>query len=252
VPVREPRSWLKAAPRAILVEPDAITGRFDGELVRVAAWTVLSGHPLAQALLSLQPALLAQQTDPTQTAARWRDEYSAVHHRCTGCAVRLPAVGRRGGTQRRNRPGRGVAMANERAFDHVFNGRFRIEIEGVTQASFMQCSGLEAQVDVVHFTNADDAMAHKRPGQTRYANIVLRRGFINTEDLWQWFKKVCDGKIERRSGSVIVCDDDGSEVCRYNFFEGWPCRWKSMEFDTARPGSLIEELEIAVEKIERG
>jgi hypothetical protein len=39
---------------------------------------------------------------------------------------------------------------------------------------------------------------------------------------------------------------------RFNFFEGWPCRWKSLELATDQPGSLIEEIEIAIEHFERG
>jgi hypothetical protein len=38
---------------------------------------------------------------------------------------------------------------------------------------------------------------------------------------------------------------------RYKFQEAWPCRWKRLQLTTDTPGTLIEELEIAVEKIER-
>jgi putative selenate reductase len=52
--------WLADAPRdAILVEPDAITGRFSGEEVRLEAWMRLGDDPRLQALCSLRQALLA-------------------------------------------------------------------------------------------------------------------------------------------------------------------------------------------------
>ncbi|WP_425261736.1 phage tail protein [Rubrivivax sp. RP6-9] len=143
-------------------------------------------------------------------------------------------------------------MPNSRQFDHRFNGRFRIEIEGVTQGAFAACDGLEVRVDVVDFNDGDDGTARKRPGRTRYGNIVLRRGSTLDTALWDWFKQVADGRVERKAGSVIVCNDVGDEVYRYNFFEGWPCRWKSLELDAQDAGTLIEEIEIAVEKIERG
>lgn len=143
-------------------------------------------------------------------------------------------------------------MPNSRNFDHRFNGKFRIEIEGVTQGAFMACDGLEARIDVVDFHDGDDLLARKRPGRTRYANVVLRRGMTFNVELWNWFKTVADGRVERKAGSIIVCGDDASELFRYNFFEAWPCRWKSLELDAGTPGSLVEEIEIAVEKIERG
>ncbi len=143
-------------------------------------------------------------------------------------------------------------MPNSRSFDHRFNGRFRIEIEGVAQGAFSACDGLEAKVDVVEFADGSNPTARKRPGRARFTNIVLRRGVVNNTDLWQWFKAVMDGQVERRAGSIIVLNDIGEEVYRYNFFEGWPCRWKSLSLNAEMPGTLVEELEIAVERIERG
>ena len=107
-------------------------------------------------------------------------------------------------------------------------------------------------MDVVEFADGSDLMRRKRPGRPSVSNIVLKRGYVNSAELWTWFKAVYDGRVERKAGSVIVCDDTGGEIYRYNFFEGWPCRWKSLELRTDQPGSLVEEIEIAVEHIERG
>jgi len=143
-------------------------------------------------------------------------------------------------------------MPNRREFDHLFNGRFKIEIEGVTQGAFTECGGLEVHVDVVQFNDGSDLRTRKRPGRPGVSNIVLRRGVVASTELWDWMKAVLDGKVERKAGSVIVCDDAGGEIYRYNFFEGWPCRWKSLELRADTPGSLVEEIEIVVETIERG
>jgi putative selenate reductase len=51
--------WLRDAPRdAVLIEPDATTGRFDGEEVRVVASEATGDDPRAMALQSLRDALL--------------------------------------------------------------------------------------------------------------------------------------------------------------------------------------------------
>ena len=144
-------------------------------------------------------------------------------------------------------------MPNRRPNDHLVTSKFKIEIEGVTQAAFAAMEGIESSTEVVHYSDADDIIERKRPGRTRYSNIILKRGFVNTDELWNWYKNVADGKIERKSGSIILAGDDGSEIMRYNFFEAWPFRWKSFMLDaSSRTKSIIEELEIAVEKIERG
>ena len=143
-------------------------------------------------------------------------------------------------------------MPNRRPFDHLVSSKFKVEIEGVTVGAFTAFEGIEVETDVVTFDDGNDLLMRKRPGRTNYKNLVLKRGYINTDELWNWYKAVLDGKLERRSGSIISLADDGTEIVRYNFFEGWPCRWKGFEFDASKKGTLVEELEIAVEKVERG
>jgi phage tail-like protein len=84
-------------------------------------------------------------------------------------------------------------MPNRRQDDHLFNGRFRIEIDGVEVAHFMQFDGFEARVDVVEFSDGDDLRRRKRPGRPAVANLVLRRGVTASTALWSWFKQTYDG-----------------------------------------------------------
>jgi phage tail-like protein len=144
-------------------------------------------------------------------------------------------------------------MPNRRPNDHLVTSKFKIEIEGVTQGAFAAMDGIESKTEVVHLADGEDITERKRPGRTRYSNIVLKRGYVNTDELWNWYKNVTDGKVERKAGSVILVGDDGSEILRYNFFEAWPCRWKSFVLNaSSKTKGIIEELEIAVEKIEHG
>jgi phage tail-like protein len=143
-------------------------------------------------------------------------------------------------------------MPNRRQFDHLVNCKFKVEIEGVTQGAFAAVEGLGSETEVVTYMDGSDIVTRKRPGRTHYENIVMKRGYINTDELWQWYKAVIDGKVERKSGSVIICGDDGNEILRYNFFEGWPCKWRFSAFDAAKSKGLVEIIEIAVEKVERG
>lgn len=143
-------------------------------------------------------------------------------------------------------------MPNRREHDHIGNYNFKVEIEKVTVGAFQEVSGLESVTEVIEYQDGADIILRKRPGRTKYSNIVLKRGFTATDDLWMWRKAVVDGKVERKSGSIIIAGDDASEIMRYNFFEAWPCRWRSSMLDGLGNGVVIEEVEIAVEKIERG
>ena len=143
-------------------------------------------------------------------------------------------------------------MPNRRNFDHIGNYNFKVEIEGVTVAAFQEVGGLEVSTEVVECQDGEELILRKRPGRTSYSNIILRRGYTATDELWLWMKAVIDGRVERKSGSVILLADDASEIVRYNFYEAWPCRWKGFVLDGRGTGVAVEELEIATEKIERG
>jgi phage tail-like protein len=143
-------------------------------------------------------------------------------------------------------------MPNRREFDHIGNYNFKVEIEGVTVGAFRNVEGLDSETEIIEFQDGDDIVLRKRPGRTKYSNVSLKRGYINTDELWTWRKKVIDGVVERKSGSIILCADDGTEVMRYNFYEGWPCKWKGFTLDGKGTDVNVEEMELAVEKIERG
>jgi phage tail-like protein len=140
---------------------------------------------------------------------------------------------------------------NRRPSDHIGHYNFKVEIEGVTQAAFKNVEGLDAETEVIEYQDGDDLQLRKRPGRTKYSNIVLKRGFIASEELWKWRETVIKGKVERKSGSIILCNDHGAEVMRYNFFEAWPAKWKGMQLDGKGTDVAVEEIELAVEKIER-
>ena len=72
-------------------------------------------------------------------------------------------------------------MPNRRGFDHIGNFNFKVEIEGVTQGAFKNVEGLDSETEVVEFQDGEDIVLRKRPGRTKYSNLTLKRGYINTE-----------------------------------------------------------------------
>ena len=142
-------------------------------------------------------------------------------------------------------------MPANRGLEHVGNYNFLVEIDGVEVASFTQVDGLESITDVIAYRDGADITLRKMPGRTHYSNIVLKRGVTSSDELWQWRKTVTDGRLERKNGSIVILNESREAVVRYNFFEGWPCRWKSSALDAASGSTLIEELEIAIEGLDR-
>ena len=149
-------------------------------------------------------------------------------------------------------------MADENSETLYAGFNFLLEIEGVTGdakqivGGFKSISGMDSTTEVIEFKQGNDSVVRKKPGRTTYANITLERGFTATDDLFLWRKNIEDGVIDRRSGSIVILDQDmQSEVARYNFYEAWPCKWYVPDMDSDSSGMAIEKIELAVEKVER-
>lgn len=138
-----------------------------------------------------------------------------------------------------------------RTHDHVGAFNFKVEINGVTTAAFKNVEGLDSETEVVEYQDGDDLILRKRPGRTKYSNIVLKRGIVRNDELWRWRQTVMNGKVERKSGSIVLCNDNGDEVMRYNFFEAWPAKWKGLTLDGKGTDTAVEECELVVERLER-
>lgn len=141
-------------------------------------------------------------------------------------------------------------MAPPTRDDPLTNAHFVVEIDGVQAAAFAEASGLESETAVVEYRTGADRTTRKVPGLTKYANVVLKRGVTRNRDLWDWRKTVVDGNAQRRNGSIVLLEADGTEVVRWNFFEGWPCKWAGPSLNARANDVAIETLEIAVERLE--
>jgi phage tail-like protein len=129
---------------------------------------------------------------------------------------------------------------------------FVVEIDNVTVAGFSECSGLNTETDAIEYRNGNsDITVTKLPGLKKFGNITLKHGYTADRSLWEWRKKVLDGKTERQNGSVVLLDEGAKEAIRWNFYEAWP---RKLDFPTLNAKTnevAIETLEIVCERIEQ-
>ena len=143
-------------------------------------------------------------------------------------------------------------MAATAARKDPFRGyKFKIEVDGITRAGFREASGLDAAQDPVEYREGTGKVTARKPGPRRHAMISLKRGVTNDAKLWAWRKKSIDGTVERKNGSIVLCDDTGKEKARWNFADGWPTKWTGPTFNATGNEVAIETLEIAHEGIKK-
>ena len=142
-------------------------------------------------------------------------------------------------------------MATGDRIDPLAQYNFLVEIDGVTRAGFTEVGGLTTEQDVIEYREGSEtATMRKLPGLRKYGNIMLKRGFTADAELWDWRKTTIDGLTERRSGSIVLLDEARAEVLRWNFRDGWICKWEGPALNATSNEVAIESLEICVEDIE--
>ena len=137
--------------------------------------------------------------------------------------------------------------------DPYRNFNFVVEIDGIKQAGFSDCSGFGASTDPIEYREGgDNTTVRKMPGVTKYTNITLKWGITDSRELYDWYRDVVKGKVVRKTGSIVLYDVDGiTEKVRWNFVNAWPTKWDGPDFTAKGNDIAIETLEIAHEGIER-
>jgi phage tail-like protein len=130
--------------------------------------------------------------------------------------------------------------------------RFLVEIDGIVQAGFSECSGFGSDVEVIDYREGgDSSTVRKLPGKTSYPDITLKWGITDSRELYDWHRAAINGAIERKNGSIILQDDLGDEQVRWNFFDAWPSKWAGPALNATGNAVAVETLTVTCEKVER-
>jgi len=132
--------------------------------------------------------------------------------------------------------------------------RFRVEIDGITQAGFSECTFGDATTDVAEYREGDEPpRLRKLSGLTKYGNITLKWGITDSMDLYNWRRQVIDTGAEgaRKNMSIILIDEAGSDKARWNIERAWPSKYDPADFNAKGTDVAIETLEIVHEGFKR-
>lgn len=140
--------------------------------------------------------------------------------------------------------------------DPLVGFHYGIEVQGVVNGYFTECSGIGSEHELIEHKIVDDKgreSIQKIPGRLKWQDITLKRGITSNMDIWDWRDQIVQGQVEdaRKNGSIVMFDQAGDEVARWNFENAWPLKVSgpSMKADSNEFG--IEELVITHEGLYR-
>jgi len=143
-------------------------------------------------------------------------------------------------------------MATSPRVDPLRGFNFQVQLDNTSVASFREASGLTLNTDPVDYREGTDAWlsVRKLPGLRKYSNITLKRGFTSNEDLWNWYLNILNGTDDRRNGAIVLQDEQHNPVLRWEFQNGWICKWEGATMNATSNDVAIESIEIVHERLE--
>ncbi|MFL7809730.1 MAG: phage tail protein [Anaerolineae bacterium] len=131
--------------------------------------------------------------------------------------------------------------------------RFAVQIDGITEAVFTECTlpALEVEVHEQPEGGLNNAV-HQIPGRIRGGKITLKRGLTSSSDLLSWYMDVAQGQIEasQREVSIVMYDSTASEIMRWNFAKAFPSKWSGPSLSSGSNQVAIETLELSYQSVD--
>ncbi|TVQ77478.1 MAG: phage tail protein [Bradymonadales bacterium] len=140
-------------------------------------------------------------------------------------------------------------MSDTHEFE-VATNKFTVQIEGFDFKNCSAVSGLDVMTEKLDVQEGAQKQISYRKGRTYAADLVLTRVFKN-KNLFSWFKECQQGRVEKRSGSIVCTDDEGQQVATFLLNGCWPIAWSGPVFSTQSAGDIAyETVKLAVEDLD--
>lgn len=133
---------------------------------------------------------------------------------------------------------------------------FYLDISGKITGTFRECNGLGSESEIMEHKAVGgngQVVIYKIPGNVKYENIVLKRGVTDDMQVWDWRKKVEDGKVEeaRMNGTITMFDQTNAPLAEWTFENAWPVKVTGPALNAGGNEIAVEELHIAHEGMMR-
>ena len=130
--------------------------------------------------------------------------------------------------------------------------KFHVSVGDITEAYFTQCSGLEMSTEVYKYVEGGcNDFVHLFPVRTQFSNVVLKRGFATSNELYNWYREMEDalrsGKnFKLREVTITLRTTvNQEETMRWTLNRAFPVKWVGPAFKSDEAAVAIETLEFA-------
>jgi hypothetical protein len=101
-----------------------------------------------------------------------------------------------------------------------------VEIEGFSPITLSTLPVISNETEAIEIENEKDVIISKKPGKTRYSNILLVMELnLFPDQLRTWRQEIIDGIFTKRWGIITIKQRETGKVkIQHVFSEGWPSK----------------------------
>lgn len=123
--------------------------------------------------------------------------------------------------------------------------RFVVEIEGISEAVFTECTLPSLELEVEELKEGGlNTFVHMLPGQRKSSRLTLKNG-VGKSSLMEWCRNTMEGKFQFKTVSVRLLDTKRQEVAVWNIQKAYPVKWTGPSLKTDDNSIAIQTLELA-------
>src|SRR5688500_12902828 len=118
---------------------------------------------------------------------------------------------------------------------------------------FSDVSGLGAEITIAEYRNGNDRPNHVRKvtGISKFSDVSLKRGSVNSSDLWAWITQTpVIGIAAKRTVVITLRDEAGNPVQKWTLSGVAPMKYTGPTLAAKGGGDVaMEELVLSVESL---
>ena len=130
--------------------------------------------------------------------------------------------------------------------------KFSVDLGDGNPITFQEVILPESEVEIIEYRTGSDVLSSSKkiPGRTKYTNLILKRGLIQSPELYDWFKQAKRGIPELRDITVNILNKENEPFATWKLSECWPTKYYGPVLDAAKSEVVIETLEIVTQDVD--
>ncbi|BEP13944.1 hypothetical protein acdb102_22550 [Acidothermaceae bacterium B102] len=150
----------------------------------------------------------------------------------------------------------GVSFSGPRTADPLSGSYFSLSLDQQDIGSFTEISGIGATLDTEEFVEGgENGFVHRFPKALKWTNIVLKRGFTDSDALLSWMMECAGPGIENqqssgyqiplRTATIMAYAPGGVPVRGWRLDSALPVKWTGPSLAANSKAAATEQLEVS-------